>query len=1099
MSKTVQLKRGNANVSATYVGAEGEITVNTTDYTLNIHDGVTPGGYTVTGVGGGNIGNLNFTDQTISGLNDNQDIVIDSGNGRVYVLQSVVSEGNIETTNYFLGNGRYLTGISAQANLGNLIFTDQTISGLNNNQDIVIDSGNGRFYVLQSVVSAGNIETTDYFLGNGRYLTGITTQANLGNIIIGGQNIFGLNEPQEPLVLGNGGIANVLVQGNLTVSNLQIFNTNADIIRTRYITVATEDRPGNLSGYVFSPNGQVLSNVGLLHRTQSIFNPNVSVLSLNHDRPVALFYSNLTNELIGNLVVTSSDRPYGPFSNAFVSAFANVNSFSQVLHQNLNEGSVASTDFVATANNGDDTSYYVDLGIAGNLHIDPNFFGDTSSFNDAYLYVTAYDQAGPSTGNIGNLIIGSTNGVIKLFVGNTAEANVVAKITSNAILPGANVSYDLGSSTSQWRDLWVSNNTIYIGGVALGVSADGNLTVNGNTISTGTVTGNITVNLSAINFSANSSGDGNGYSTIQLIPDSTVVGNDQYIIVDPTAPGHIHIRAGGLQDNSYADLILGGEYSNFKIAAGANAQAQISANSHNWTFGVDGTFTLPTEAGLNGSQINSVSNSSGDLNGYTTLQLIPDVTLGTGSDQYLIIDPTAPGHIHIRAGGTQDNSSADLILGGEYSHVRIPAGANSTVYIKSNDYNWQFGSDGVTTFPSGVTFPSGGNLIFDSSAISMIDGISTIHFADSSIQTTAYPGTNVSLTLTGNLTVGNLTVNGNATYINTNSYVVDDNIIQMANANPGDTLDIGFAGHRTVASILQHTGLVRDASENTWKLFSNVIPQPGTTVDFTNAIYDDLTVGNLVTNGNITVNDTLIIAGSIQPIGASPAPSLSGFSSISTVISGNPNEGNITAHNYLIANGGIITSGNITANYVIGNGSELTSVNAATVDILNTNGLGTTFYPTFVENRTNGQILRADVDLSYRTDTNTFTVNNISSSGNITGNTGGFAIGYRDVPQVVFTSNATLALTDAGKHYFSSNSANVITVPNNATVTFNIGTAISIIQQGTANLTITPAGGVTMYLAGNSTSTSRTLGNYGMATLMKVGTDTWFINGTGLN
>jgi hypothetical protein len=129
---------------------------------------------------------------------------------------------------------------------------------------------------------------------------------------------------------------------------------------------------------------------------------------------------------------------------------------------------------------------------------------------------------------------------------------------------------------------------------------------------------------------------------------------------------------------------------------------------------------------------------------------------------------------------------------------------------------------------------------------------------------------------------------------------------------------------------------------------------------------------------------------------------------------------------------------------------------------------------------------------------NISTTGNISASGNITGNTAGFAIGYRDIPQVVFTSNATLALTDAGKHYFSSNSANVITVPNNSTVSFSIGTAITVVQQGTANLTISPDSGVTMYLSGNSTSAARTLGNYGMATLMKVATDTWFINGTGL-
>jgi len=35
-------------------------------------------------------------------------------------------------------------------------------------------------------------------------------------------------------------------------------------------------------------------------------------------------------------------------------------------------------------------------------------------------------------------------------------------------------------------------------------------------------------------------------------------------------------------------------------------------------------------------------------------------------------------------------------------------------------------------------------------------------------------------------------------------------------------------------------------------------------------------------------------------------------------------------------------------------------------------------------------------------------------------------------------------------------------------------------------------------MAGNSTAANRVVSNYGMATLMKVATDTWFINGTGV-
>jgi hypothetical protein len=72
--------------------------------------------------------------------------------------------------------------------------------------------------------------------------------------------------------------------------------------------------------------------------------------------------------------------------------------------------------------------------------------------------------------------------------------------------------------------------------------------------------------------------------------------------------------------------------------------------------------------------------------------------------------------------------------------------------------------------------------------------------------------------------------------------------------------------------------------------------------------------------------------------------------------------------------------GNLTGT-VTGNASSATV--STTLDITNTNGLTTVYYPTFVENRTTGQTVRADVDLSYRTDTNTLTAP--SFSGNLTG------------------------------------------------------------------------------------------------------------------
>jgi len=123
----------------------------------------------------------------------------------------------------------------------------------------------------------------------------------------------------------------------------------------------------------------------------------------------------------------------------------------------------------------------------------------------------------------------------------------------------------------------------------------------------------------------------------------------------------------------------------------------------------------------------------------------------------------------------------------------------------------------------------------------------------------------------------------------------------------------------------------------------------------------------------------------------------------------------------------------------------------------------------------------------------------VQINGNLTANTNGFAIGYLNIPQVS-ASNTTLAATDAGKHYYSTTAGNfTLTIPNNATTSFATGTAISIVVQAAGNILVNAASGVTLYMAGNSTAANRVVGGYGMATLMKVASDTWFINGTGVS
>ena len=119
-----------------------------------------------------------------------------------------------------------------------------------------------------------------------------------------------------------------------------------------------------------------------------------------------------------------------------------------------------------------------------------------SNFDELYSTggTQGYTGSQGSTGTVGFTgSIGSTGTVG--FTGSQGSTGTVgftgsAGITSNFsavaehILPATNLTYDLGSTSSQWRSLYVGTSTIYLGGTALSVSG-GNLTVGGSPVTGG--------------------------------------------------------------------------------------------------------------------------------------------------------------------------------------------------------------------------------------------------------------------------------------------------------------------------------------------------------------------------------------------------------------------------------------------------------------------------------------------------------------------------------------------------------------------------------------------------------------------------------------
>lgn len=118
------------------------------------------------------------------------------------------------------------------------------------------------------------------------------------------------------------------------------------------------------------------------------------------------------------------------------------------------------------------------------------------------------------------------------------------------------------------------------------------------------------------------------------------------------------------------------------------------------------------------------------------------------------------------------------------------------------------------------------------------------------------------------------------------------------------------------------------------------------------------------------------------------------------------------------------------------------------------------------------------------------------------GTTSTTQVGYLSIPQIRIDGVAsyTLTINDQGQHvYCVTATSQTIVIPDNTTAALPIGTAVTLIQNGAGSVAVNTGTGVTLYLAGTEETGNRTLLPTGMATLLKVEANTWFISGTGIS
>ena len=348
---------------------------------------------------------------------------------------------------------------------------------------------------------------------------------------------------------------------------------------------------------------------------------------------------------------------------------------------------------------------------------------------------------------------------------------------------------------------------------------------------------------------------------------------------------------------------------------------------------------------------------------------------------------------------------------------------------------------------------------------------------------------NVNITTSSLNVTGNLNVAGNITYITVESFTVDDPFITIAGNNSGTlgTAPYQEQGIVTRTSGSTYAGLRFDNGTQEWQIsddvYANGAPVTSyvaisTYTDADVAAYLPTYTGN-ISAGNVSITGNLL-AGNLNSNAA--------VTGTTGIFSGNISAGNLNSSAAVTGITGVF-SGNVTGNLFVGNGSQLTGIFVSSL----INGTSN------VSTASNGNVtigIAGNAAIATFTGTGANISGTLNATGNISGNTNGFAIGYLNIPQVA-AGNVTLALTDAGKHYYSTTAGNLtLTIPTDANVAFATGTAISMVVQAAGNILVNTQPGVTLYLAGNATSGNRVVGTYGMATVMKVASNTWFVNGT---
>ena len=587
-------------------------------------------------------------------------------------------------------------GNTANATIGNL-----TVTGTSNLGDIA------NITILGG--SPGSVISTDG-AGNLVWSPAIPTTYNDGNVeaLLASGNIT-----SNIITTGNAYLGNIITTGNSYLGS----NANVNITGGNVGEVLTTDGTGNLSWAV-----------GSTANTGNITFANTTLSTVDTLSNITLSTYDTANSITSNWVFGTDGNLTLP-SNSSAINYANGAPFG-----GSTAAAVPAIYFTATATGNNQTFSNTYLA-AYTSNTDITLF-----YNGALLDSDFYTLSGDTITVTTPVSIGDSINIIRTAIANANAISGYSNADANTfmaagfvgdIIPNGNAVQSLGNITNQWKDLWVSNATIYFNTVPL--SANNNtLTFAGEPL-----------------LISNGSSNINTTGTIEtggIISDGNVVANT----------GYFFIGDGGLLSNISGG---GGSYSN----------ANVANYLPTYTGSLDSVDTITTTGNISvgagaffigdGGLLSNISTGTVYSNANVAAYM-PTYTGNLGNVDNITLSGTIAGN----GAGLTDITGANVT--GQVANALVAG----TVYTNAQPNITSVGqltSLGVT---GNITLGAGGFFIGDGGLLSNISGGNgTYGNGDVALYLPTYTGNldNIdSITTTGNITVGTGSfIIGDGTYL----------------------------------------------------------------------------------------------------------------------------------------------------------------------------------------------------------------------------------------------------------------------------------------------------------------------------------------------